>query len=259
MRPLDHDTKAATKKISPSELRISVADLKDTADDSKVFENVQKAAKQAEFEQIIMAEREKARKAAARAAMNGPGGRPGGSNGPGARGSTGGDEGPGIGRRSGPGSGDGGDINGRPATSQEIHANRWRIYLPPDIEQHRRTLVAMNVTYIFKHPAGGYFQVLDLRRTPAEVIPAPPIDSRNVVTWNYTDTQVLRGLAQRLRIPFSPVMGVMMLPSDVEQKLASVEREAMEKAGRRPETVHMTVFDVRFVKDTYEPYVRGFE
>jgi hypothetical protein len=256
-RPIDPTSKLTVPEIKPEQLpAISSPEFKDASEDSKTFENIRQGLKQVDTTQKMAAEREKIRKAAQRAAVSGPGGPPGGRNSPGAGGGTGGGIGTGTGPNIGPGGG--GDPFGRPATPQEIHAYRWRIYLSPDIEQHVRTLIAMRVTYVFE-ANGRQYKVLDLRRTPVELVAIPPINHREVVAWEQTNFGIMRALAQRLKLKFWPSKGIITLPTDVEEKLATVEREAAQRQGRPLETIRFTNFDVKLVNGVYEPYVTGFE
>ena len=128
-----------------------------------------------------------------------------------------------------------------------------------DIEQHLRTLIAMRVNYIFKDPSRKSYQVRDLRRRPVELDAVPPIDPQQVVSWELDNILLVRALAQRLGVRFMPTAGIITLPADVEEKLASVEREAMQRTGRPEGTVRLTIFDVRLVNGAYEPYVIGFQ
>jgi hypothetical protein len=259
LRPLDPTPPLTNPEIKPDQLDVP-PDPKDVKPDSTGFDEIKNKLTQTEREQKIEAEREKNRKAALRKApANGTGGPPGGSNSPGSGGGRGGGHGTGIGSGIGPGGG-GGPFGNRPATPQEIHAYRWRIYLSDDIEQHVRTLIAMRVTYVFEDPTGRQSKVLDLRRTPIELVSIPRINPREVVAWEQRDIRLLRALAQRLKLKFWPSKGIITLPADVEERLAAVEREAAERQGRPPETIRVTHFDVKIGNGgAYEPYVTRFE
>ncbi len=258
MRPLDPTPPLVNPDIKPGKLDVP-PDVKDPSPDAKVFEGMQKEANQIEREQGIEKEREKNRKAVQKAMANGTGGPPGGRNSPGSGGGQGGGWGTGVGTGVGPGGG-GGPFGNRQATPQEIHAYRWRIYLSDDIEQHRRTLIAMRVTYVFEDQAGRQYKVLDLRRTPVETVAIPRINPREVVAWEQRDIRLLRALAQKLQLKFWPSKGIITLPADVEERLAAVEREAAERQGRAPETIRVTHFDVKIGSGgAYEPFVSRFE
>ena len=262
LQPLDPTPPLANPEIKAPELDIP-QDLKDPSSDSNEFESMKKKWSQLDKEQRIAEEvkKNRLRKAA------GTGGPPGGKNSLGSGGGTGGGIGTGVGPGVGPGTGSGGlgpggggPFGNRPATPQEIHAYRWRIYLSDDIEQHVRTLIAMRVTYVFEDPTGRQYKVLDLRRTPVETAAIPRINPREVVAWEQRDIRLLRALAQRLKLKFWPSKGIITLPADVEERLAAVEREAAERQGRAPETIRVTHFDVKIGSSgDYEPYVSRFE
>jgi hypothetical protein len=245
------------KDLKADPLAVPVPSDSEATLDPSPFDKLEKDAKQADLEQQIQKERKAAQKAKAQAAKAGTGGPPGGGNGPGAGGGKGTGFGPGDGAGTGPNGA--GRIGGRAPTIHEIHARRWQIFLSPDIDLHLRTLVAMRVTYLFQDNSGRLYQVQDLKRTPVEVKPVPPIDSKTVVAWQFEDKRILTGLAQKLGLRFWPAKGFITLPADVEQNLAAVEQEAIQKQGRGDMFIRRTHFDVRFKNGAYEPYVTGFE
>jgi len=248
--PLPDDLKASP--LTPA----SPLEFTPPLEDATPFADLQKTLSKVEMENKIAEERAKARKAVPRGTVAGSGGPPGGRNSSGSGGGSGGGYGSGVGPGTGPGRG---STFGRTPTKQEIHANRWQFIFYSDPEQHVQKLIAMGANYYVTHPNRSFYKVQDLRRRPVVLVPASPINSQDAVTWHNRDVISLRGLASILKLSFIPLQGTITLPADVEEKIAAVEREAMEKAGRREETVRFTHFDMRLVGGVYEPYVIRFE
>jgi len=248
--PLPDDLKA--NPLTPD----SPLEFTPPSEDTNPFANLRKEADKMELENKIAEERAKARKVLRNNSGTGSGGAPGGKNSAGGGGGSGGGWGTGVGPGTGPGRG---STFGRAPTKQEIHANRWRFIFYSDPEQHVQKLIAMGANYYVTDPNGRFYKVEDLRRTPVVLVLAKPINSKEAVTWHNPVVNSLRGLAARLKLTFIPSKGTISLPANVEEKIAAVEREALEKAGRREETVQSTVFDMRLVDGVYEPYVIRFE
>jgi hypothetical protein len=117
----------------------------------------------------------------------------------------------------------------------------------------------MGVSVVLASPDGRYYKAGDLRKRPLDLVPVNPAKNKEEVTWTNRDLASLRRLGQALNLRFVPLSVIIRMPADREQKLAAVEREAMDKLGRREETVRFTHFDFRLENGAFEPFVTRIE
>jgi hypothetical protein len=180
----------------------------------------------------------------------------GNPKGVGGQGGSGGGPGKGV---KGPGLGSGGPL-GRKATNAEIYAMRWEFNLESSTasggqKEHVAKLTAMGVIVAFIDANGTAHFVQDLRRRPVSLKPGSMDKYKDSVQWKNTSPDSVFHLAKELRLPFMPIMEIILLPKDREQLIADEETRFAQSAGRDPKSIQKTWFDFRLRNGVYEPVV----
>jgi hypothetical protein len=174
----------------------------------------------------------------------------------GGQGGSGGGPGKGV---KGTGLGAGGPL-GRKATNAEIYAKRWQFELMSSTiaggqKEHVAKLIAMGVIVAFVDAKGTVYFAQDLRRRPVSLKVGSMEKYNDAVKWTNQSAASIYHLAMELRLPFTPVAEVILLPKDREQAIADEEMRFAQNAGRDPKTIQNTWFDFRLRNGAYEPVV----
>jgi hypothetical protein len=165
--------------------------------------------------------------------------------------------GPGKGNK-GTGPGTGGF--GRKATTAEIYANRWQFELMSSTiaggqKEHVDKLMAMGVIVAFVDANGTVYFVQDLHRRPVSLKVGSMEKYKDSVQWTNQSAASIYYLAKELRLTFSPVAEIILLPKDREQAIADEELRYAQSNGRDPKAISKTWFDFRLRNGVYEPVV----
>jgi len=158
--------------------------------------------------------------------------------------------GSGLGR---PGTGKGTGPGGKPATRQQILANRWRFDLSGDAHQHAEKLAEIGVTVGLLDPRSNFLVVQDVKQRPVRLRTENLAKYKDAVTWFNRQPQSLQGLQRELGLPFMPQAVVLLLPKDREEVIAAEEARFAQQQGRSPEMVNATWFDFRLRDGAYAP------
>ncbi len=150
----------------------------------------------------------------------------------GGQGGSGGGLGKGV---KGTGNGTGGPL-GRKATNAEIYAMRWEFNLESSTasggqKEHVAKLTAMGVIVAFIDTNGTAHFAQDLRRRPVSLKPGTMDKYKDSVQWKNTSPDSVFHLAKELRLPFMPIMEIILLPKDREQLIADEEMRYAQNAG----------------------------
>ena len=76
---------------------------------------------------------------------------------------------------------------------------------------------------------------------------------KDSVQWTNQSAASIYHLAKELRLNFSPVAEIILLPKDREQAIADEELRYAQSNGRDPKTISKTWFDFRLRNGVYEP------
>jgi hypothetical protein len=160
--------------------------------------------------------------------------------------------GTGFGPGTGPGTGLGG-LNG--PTKQQIFAQRWQFNFTGTPQEHVAKLAAAGVYLGVFDQTGRFYRVADLKRRPARLVPENIYKFKDAVQYRNTDAASLLGLQVELRLSFTPVMALVLVPRQREEELASVEAAHAQQQGRNPDQIRKTYFDFRPAGNRFVPVV----
>jgi hypothetical protein len=244
LQPFEAATPLEFKDAPTLKLEVPTEALpKDSTDIAQLLKDVGETAKK----QVQQADAAKPSSPPKRIAMQGKGKGTDGKSG------TGAGRGAGL-KGTGPGSGSG---SGRIATQAEIYALRWRFDLTSTGGglRHADKLAAVGFVVAFPDAKGRYRVVQDLRRRPVELKTVDEDVYKDAVKWKSERPESVHALKQELKLKINPAFTIIMVPKELEQRMADEEARFAQKASRDLHAVKLTSFDFRLQDGRYEPVV----